>query len=66
MSQTSHSSVSGASSGGGTTTNSTCTTQTEVADTNVAQLLIEAVSILRKIEYHLSLSTDADLSNTEL
>ncbi len=37
-----------------------------VADTNVTQLLVEAVSTLKKIEYHLSLMTDVDLSNTEL
>ncbi len=36
-----------------------------IADVNVTQLLTEAVLVLKKIEYHLSLMTDADLSNTE-
>ncbi len=55
MSQPSHTSV---SSGIGADTQN-------VADENVAQLLSEAVLMLKKIEYHLSLMTDTDLSNTE-
>ncbi len=55
MAQTTHTSVS--SPTGEATQN--------VADTNVTQLLIEAVLALKKIEYHLALITDTDLSNTE-
>ena len=65
MSQSSHTTASGGSSGS-STTNITSTTDVGTADANVAQLLIEAVSVLKKIEYHLSLMTDTDLSNTEI
>ena len=58
MSQTSHTSAAIAlpQTGGDTP---------HIADENVAQLLSEAVLMLKKIEYHLSLMTDTDLSNTE-
>ena len=39
---------------------------TSVADLTAQQLAIETLLVLKKIEYHLSLMTDADLEHTNL